>query len=1338
MRETRLYDYGNIHNSDRFSSGDIAFTTSDFDQLSFTPGTWAGLINGTVAWRVEEGDELIFENILTRKGLRLKLSSPLTCRPLLCASTADSLKLVEVLVSCYTSKVGCILLRIRITIPPTDLSAAITYEEICRQAIPATCITCMADVDGDPVIGRSDGSCAVVKFSDGASPRMNLIPFAPSAIGDSENQGTGDDTSMVSGGSDESAPSHRSVASSMSFGLMTRLFGSPRGTPNVAARNAVEADSHEPRHTISSARRPREEKMSYRKTMDKVICVTKVTLDVKALMSLHQSGRLCVFVATDASYKYVNDMVLPVKLSAGLANHFLMTGPNESIIAAVVADEDPHADSLRIYSVAAKVRGERAIGLSATQIAMRRGPVDRIVSASFIGEDVIIGSESGFVSGVLNVPSDLDDGTGIPTGTLWTALDDMEQPFGLSSIVDAAHPDPRDHLLQAHRFSVSAVAKALRMENPGLATRAQIAETVRTTVFDQDGENMWNRVKARAEHITKSEDLLVRDLCMVGGVGLVVARQRSLSVMRGLLEFEQKAVENRAHLLLNREAVTSPAVGWMLSSHAACQVTASRYALENNNADAKNEFKFMLSTATCFSSVDTDDPLLDRSARRCGLGLEGDLEFSNLGSAIMSSLSVIEPGVPLVLLLQSLAEMDLLLVAAEQASNALPVSSMFASGMSWLLKSGSAAYALVDSWIDKTAAVVHRPEQTDWRTEKAYRFFITASQWCSKESVPEADIRCAAKLASVTPEEVMLTEKIDAQEDVVMAGDGRDLKGDLDIVQFRKRLGFWLLERAVRMFETNAAPKSAAAASLEAMDCAPDRKRHEMMRASAFTRFLDAGNLEYALIAILRDPYEGEHDSDFSIQESTALRDAVGLFVDAVADAGRLQWLADCKLPAPLSVLCGLALERRARAADALNLRHITRAVNFPESSEPSMAVDESQSVTKEVKKYEQLYSWHVLHDDMASAATSALEWGERLSDEGLSTIRNAVSNDSARLSVDQQMRLLLEWTKAKCEAWAYALSATQLESPERRYIARSRFSLLADRSQSRKGIVSESWVSRRHLLAHAQGRVLTAMLSEGESNDTRMQFFQFVVSPDSVLLLPQAEGLRWVTSMLLHNRPSYDNVLLCAELGSAWREEVGESLLVDVVREAANRASQQSITSFGYAELDELLRAVVSTGGKLETSRNWNLIALESALATSAGAVACPQWLVDAAAWGSASFAEGTTVTERLFSGRKRGDAAGVVRALLRHHRPVDAAKVLIVGLRSQGRATGSSGNKGVIYVPYSAIDATMEMLAQCADDYPDAEVYRRQLEACTMTHISKMEEQTQNRNPELMDVVA
>lgn len=1339
MRETRLFDYGNINDSGRFTRGDIVFTCADLDDLGTTRGTWAGLAGETIAWRVEEGKALIFENIVSRKGFRLNFSAPLTCRPLVLTEANQASKTIEVLVSCYTSKHGCVLVQIRLNMPVPGVNATIAHEEICRRSFPSTWITCMADVDGDYVIGRKDGTCAIVRFKDGTPANMDLITFAPGAHAGIQGSSIAEDTSMVSGESVESLPSQRSVASSISFGLMTRFFGSPRVGATSAGRNTVEANSHEPRLVSSSSRPSREEKRgSYWRSMDAVLCVAKMKLHVKAFASLHASGRVCVFTFGGTCYDYIADIMLPVTLASGLVTHFLVTGLDGSVIAAVLADEDPNADSLRVFHITAKRRGERSLALATTPIATRMGPVDPIVSASFSGEDVIVGSRSGFVSGVLNVPSEVDDGTGIPTGTLWTAFDDIERPFGLAKILNDACQNPKDQLLQAHRFSVEAVSKALRLENPDSVSREQLEAIVLNTIFDQDDDNMWQRVKARAEHITKSEELLVRDMCAVEGVGLVVARQRSLFVFRGLLEAEQKAVQNQAHLLLDRGRLKSAKVGFFLASHGLCQVLAAQYNLEGKDSTAKSELKFMLSIVMSFSGVETDIPLTDRLAQRYCTEMDEEMSSSDFKSAIQSLSSALQPGAPLLNFLQTFSEVDLLLVAAEQASNALPVSSMFASGRSWLMKTHSSSYWLTDSWIGKSSKESQSgPEQAAWRSEKAYAFFLTASQWSLKgKEVSDLDVGCAVQLAGLTPDEVNVSDALEDGEDVIMAGTARPEPLGPSISKFRAHLGFWLLERAVRMLESSGASQSAAAASLEAMQLAPDTNRYEMMRASAFTRFLDAGSVEHALNAILKDPFPGDPNAGASSLESNALRDTVGLLVDAVADKGTLNWLAECNLPEPLGVLCGLALQRRARASEAFNVRYVLDGIHF-KSGDQMVESQTTEGLKRPVNGYEQLYSWHILRDDVSSAATSVLEWGERLSAEGLSTIRKCFVTESPNLSTESKLKILLEWAKTKCEALGYALAAAQLEPPHRRFIARSRFSFMAGAGNERKGLVSESWVSRRLLLAHAQSKVLTRMVSDENSSDTRVQFVQFVTSADSVLLLPQVEGVRWVISML-SERASYENMLLLAELASAWREEVGDRLLTDVVKMAAAKASDQSLTSFSYPELDDLLGAIVSNGGEVEGCRNWNLIALESALSSSAGAVACPQWLVDAAAWGSEAFAQGTSTKAQLFSGQRRGDAAGVVRTLLRNRRPVDAAKALMVGLNSVQRNSEGADSMERFYVPYSAIDATMEMLAQCADDYPDAGLYRKRLGELTTKHITKMGERARVGAGDSMEVEA
>lgn len=1317
MRETRLFDYATPGEVGKFASGDIVISARDVQRASHQHGKWAGLLDGLTAWRVEEGNNLLIENALTRKGLRLRFSTQISCQPLLRAASDDATTTIEAFLSCFLGRAGCTVIQIRISLPRNISSGGITYEEVSRQVLTTTSITSMADIDGDVVVGCADGTCALVRFVVGSSRRITIVPFAANPVTSNVNRNQGENTSMVSGASDESDASHRSVASSMSLGLMSRLFGgSPHGGSGTP-RNATERTSQEHRAFPNFSRRGREDRNSGKNVIDKVLDVAMVKLYYKAVVSLHESGRICVYVFKEGMYHFVTDIVLPVKLSSGSVDHFLLTGPTESVIAVVMVDEDPRSDSLRLFNVTAKLRQDRNANLSFTQIAAREGPIDRIVSASFTGEDVIVASESGYISGVLNVPNDPEHNSGIPTGTLWTALDDVDQPYGMGRILDEVMPDPRDQLLHAHRFSSSAIAKALRLENPAFATRTDVTTAVRGTVFEDDESAMWKRLKSRAEQITKSEDLTIRGVSCVEGIGIIVARQKAVYALRALLEPEQKAIGNPIHLLHDKHLRKMSETVTMLSSHGVCQILASQFLNETNDGDPSDKLRFMLMMASSFSAISEALPITDlflnqQAFRRSDGGSTEQCEFR---SAIDLARSTLEPGPRLLSFLHSASEMEMLSLAAEQCADILPVSSMYASGISWL----SRYREQVQVSMAKPEVLQDNQERTDQEDtdlaskalSKAYKSLLTATECCvSSTVISNEDIECAMTLAGLSDN--ILSEQPEACDDIIMSeGSGK----------IRDNLGFWLLERSVRLLESSSAPKTAACAALEAMSLAPDKRRHEMMRAAAFGRFLDAGELQQALTAILSDPYKEGGESQTSIEESGALRDAIDLFVNAAADRSLLRWLSDTQLPEPLHVLCGMALERRARASDAIHIRYL---LTPQRPSEGDLRPNDSPSLGdtgRPICEYEQLYSWHMLRGDGSSAATAALEWGERLCREGLSSIRNAVMNQSHQLLLDQQIKLLLAWAKSKCDAWSYASTAGQLESKERRYVVRSRFSLLADEGQKRFGIASISWISRRHLLAHAQGRCFTGMLSDIDTDSTTGQRIQYLLAHDSPLLGEHNEGVRWVISALLRC-PTYDNVLLCVELGSAWREEIGDFALMEVVQNAASLASQKAVATFNYTELDDLLQSISSVEGPVESSRNWSLLALESALSTTAGVFACPQWLVDAAAWGTSAFAEGITSSGRSFSGRRKGDASGVVRALLRNHRPVDAAKLLLVGLASQAKRPETDGIGKAFYVPYSAIDATMEMLVQLEDEYEEAEVYRKLLAKHTSSHTSRM----------------
>lgn len=1346
MRETKLYRYGCAREVETFPTAEIVFPTSLLHQSALL-GTWAGLVDFSTAWRVEDGRVLVFENIFSRKGLRLDLSAPLTCKPLLRAAGVDGTRFMEVLLSCHSR--ACILLRIRVAIPASGSSADYTYEEISRLILQHSSVTCMADVDNAVVIGFDNGSCGRVQFSDGSNADISITTFSahPTIIADPRRHG--ENTSLVSGLS-EDALSHRSAASSISFGLMNRLFGAPRVPTNTVTSNVLEATSQTLTQSPRFLKRGREDRLSQKESRDRVLDVAKVNIDGKVVASLHESGRICVYVAWENEFQFTADIVLPIKLSKGLVSHFLLTGPPDSVLAVVMCDEDPNADSLRMFDVAAKIRGERSMTLASTQITKRDGPIDRVVAASFTGDDVIIASETGFVSGVLNASNDINTNVGIPTGTLWTALDDVDELFGVGKILDNVVCEPWGPLIQAHRFSTNAVAKALRLPDPASLTRAEVEETIRTTTFDSDAENMWKRVKIRADYITKSEDMLVRDLCFVAGVGLVVARRAFLFVLRELLEPEQRAIGSSTHLLSAREPVINRKLAYLLSSHAACQVIASQFSNEvgkENEIDGiKSKLTFMLRMSASFSHVVTDVPLSERIALQDGELSGNAMNTDSLFPSVVSNMvTVLEPGPALLSFLSRSSEMEQLLLAADQVADALPIAAMFASGLSWLWQfrtKTSGPRTGVENvtrahGVNEGEDLGEDSEEPSVFLRKAYACLVNAANWCEKDmELIEEDVLCVLDLAGLSDNDLGTNEERNLEEDVSMDDNPGSLPNGPRASEIRQNLSFWLLERSARLLEGSGAPKSAAAVALEAMSRAPDRRRHEMMRAAAFSTFLDAEELKHALTALLREPHMTANAPLIVVEESDALRDAIGLFIDAVADRGELQWLAGSTLPEPLRVLCGQALERRARAADAMHLEVRAREKRGPADFFRRLDSKETEITSRNINPYEQLYSWHVMRGDESSAAICALEWGERLSNEGLGAIRILTVNSVVNLAVEEQLGLLLSWAKLKCQAYSYASSAAHLERVNRRYIARSRFSILrSGKGKHTKAIVSVSWASRRHLLAYAQTRVFAEMLSSQEGDVSISQTVPYLTSPNSNLLTEERDGIMWIGTMLTR-KASYDKMLLCMELGYAWREEFGDEVIIDVVKRAASLASQKSVLNFGYTELDDLLQALFSMEGQ-DSSKNWSLVALESALSVTAGMIGSPQWLVNAAAWGTRTLAGSTEGSEQNFCGRKRGDAAGVVRALLRNHRPMEAARVLLMGLANQENIDSDKANTK-FYIPYSAVDATIEMLENVEDDCIEAKTYKKKLRDSINAHTARMERLMKDRTGDRMEVMA
>ena len=1316
MRETRLFDYAVPAEATAFPSHHITVPLFA-PPPTFTPGTWSSLVRDTLSWRVETASSIIFENIITHKGFILNFSSPLTCRPLF---TVEPQSILLTAVS-YGNRNTCTVLHIRIN-PSFENSASSPCEELARATLTGTTVTTIARVDDDIVAGLSDGNAAVVGAPSQNSTNINLSRFAPLPFSKVDHRrDQGEDTSMVSRESTDSVSSNRSMASSMSMGLMNRLFG---GSPRVSnPGNRMPGASVDHSH-IQLSSHFRESLRARNASGDGVLAVANVKAEAKALFTLHESGRICMFICRNAQYQFVGDTALPVKLSAAKVDQFLLTGQNGSAIAVVISDEDPSADSLCVYNVTSKLRQNSAV-LSCTHIAKRDGPIGRVVSAVFTGDDVVVGTDSGALSGLLNVSSEIDGTTGIPSGTIWTAVDDVDKPFGLGRALDEVSPTYRGPLVSAHRFSAHAVAKALRSPDSMSVTRDDVLEAVNTLEFEDDEDSMWKRLKVRAEQIAKIEDMRVRDVTMIDGAGIVVARQSCMYILRGLAESERKAFGNCSQLLNDRVSCAKGEVARALSSHAVCQVLASEYRVANVAGHVDQKVSFMLSICSRFSEIVSGVPLSDILLGGFASSEHDNVVFPDFSTAIRYGLSVIEPGSKLLTGLLESSEFEPLTAAAEQAADTLPISAMFASGIAWLgmyRKESSKSSDGTGAGGLQEEAFVQEDDRLENMLKKAYGFLVAAAQWCDREDASgDEDSQCAIGLAGLSTVYRRSFEYNPADANAVMT-DGPTpsslLPNGPNEKLTRAHLGFWLLERSVRLLESSGAPKDAAAAALEAMDRAPDAKRHEMMRAAAFSRFLDAGDLEQALTAIISDPFQGRDDSLVFSEESGALRDAFGLFVNAVADYGKLKWLAEYDLPEPLRVLCGQALERRARAADPLHIGdYIIRNHHiFHPSYDKDLEIAEED---RRATDYELQYSWHIMREDAPSAAAAALEWAERLTREGQGLVHRVINGKPPILVGEHQIRLMLVWVRAKQDALTLASAAAQLRPRKERYIARSRFSiLLQEQSGKCSAVVDVEWVLRRQLLAHAQCKCLITYLSQcerGEAPDVR-----YLMGPGSPFLGETREGVAWAVSML-SNEPSYENMSLTAELCRAWEDEIGDGPLRDAVRLAARNASSCGVKDFSYSDLDKVLQELISAPDSKRSKRNWYLIAFESALAMLSGTRSCPQWLLDAAAWGTTPFGNGTNLAHRQFTGRVRGDAASVVRTFLRYNRPTDAARVLLSGLAAQEKRP-----RAPFYVPYSAIDATLEILSQLSDAFPDAELYHRKLSERATAHLTRMDEMT------------
>lgn len=1234
MRETRLYSFA--------LPG--VFNTAPAVQISVptttTPpspeATWAGLALGTIAWRVEQhASSIVLEHIISRVALRLNLSSPLAVRPLLQPASSSPDAALSLQLICHAHDSSSTFVHLHITRSLRAAPGLPPVTERSRQFLSAKRVTAVLPSPFAPTDVALGLLDGRVALLGSDSPTPQLEPV--------------------------SAPPDRSQTTDSRLSVMSRLF-------TTSTQPAAVGDA--------------------------VVALAATSENPALLAALHASARVTLYTPNNDTLSFMADTRLPATL-ASAATHALHPGPSGSVVAVVRTDEDPRPDALRVFAI----RPSRS-GPSVVSLASRAGPTPRVAGVARAGDAVIVALDDGGLWPVVVAAS-------APQRSVWSASAELDRPFGLARALDTAVASPRERLLLAHRIPARAIARALRLQD-GDYPRANIATALTPSNNEEDDEEtrtQLSRVLTRAEQGARTLELRVRDVAVDSSLGsVVVARGDGLFVLRRMSAAERVVAAREGEPLDCGEEVKGPAA-WLLASHAACQELGARFLREAAAGHGTETLSFMLRMATSFSERVPHEPLTDLLVRN---GLENSLERgsrTSLSDATGVLCSTLEPGTSLLSTLFWSNEMVALEEAANMSLNLVQVSASFALGMVLLDRhKREVALLTAESGLDIPPA---EGEMTDASVppstlDKAFALLVRAAELCYEgDTRPEYDISCALGIAGVT-------KAVDTNSTRILLAPKGNISNipssGLDEPPAIADAGFWLLERAVRYLESSAHPGRAAAAALEAMNYAPDKQKHEMMRAAAFNRFLDAGMLELALKALLSEPYQDDQEADLNVDEAAALRDAIGLYVNTVADRNELDWLAKQVLPEPLYVLCAQALERRARAAEAFKMSSRPTTSEMP-AKPIELEADLAELVERErpVSEYEQLFSWLVTRGDHASAASCALEWAERLSREGLATIRAVDGNRNFKslMSAEMFMSLLVVWAKTKCDALACALAATQLMPPDSRYIVRSRFSLVALEAENidseADAVIDISWLSRRHLLAHAQWKHLMTILNDCQAGILALDNVRHLTTDGSHFLTETRAGVHYVASMLA-KIATHDALLLCVEMCAAWRREIGDSVLIDAVRAAAAAAARREIDTFDYPQLDALLKTVNSFGDDDRGTRNWHLIALESALSACAGMVSCPQWLVDAAAWAGAP----TFV-------RTKGDPAAVARAFIRNNRPVDAADVLLAGLATLARSTEPG-----VCVPYTAVDATLEALMQVHDDFSAAaDRHKRLLEA-------------------------
>ena len=1286
MRETRFYSYlpeSAVSSSNVYSIHPITPWNHATDYLApeLGPPVRSAGLAGFFSWRVVDGNNIVLEHVVQCTGLRVAFPGPLSCAPVVSVGeTRTSLRLIAAFATEAGSEIVCL-----------DITTGESAPQIrkAQAAIDADVVSALCDAGEACIFGLASGRCGnAIRARAGDNLYIKMFDVPEGAGLQSHTE----DDDINSHNSDISRRSITGTATTQQTpGLLSRLFQTSR---NPFATPATTARDHRspfatPRPSSTRSNRgsinpfgatPRTTRRANAQhgpspAEERVEALANLQVEETCLVALHANGRIVAFLAgRDGEFRYAGETNLGLKLAKNFARQSLLETGDQHLAAVLTVDEDPQADSVRVFAVGLKWQIGRTVVITCRQLVKRSGPIEKVVDAVVLGNDVIVATETGVISGPMQSTDPDDKGVGLPNCVFWTAVDDVEHQAGLGNCINSILEDPMERLLCAHRFSVDVISKALRLNDLPTTNRGALEKRIRELDFGDEKNAAFAKAQARAEFLMVDMDLPLRGLQMIPGVGLVAARNCGLFVFRQLLVDEKGTLGREMPEFAEYNQLTGP-IACLAASHGSAQVFCAQLARMSRTDQSFDPQQFLVHQTLRFSQVErhyalTDRLVIQRAQELHSATEEGAMtDVTYFVHAVQHVQQTLAPGSTSLRYLFDAGETAALSKAADISGDIVPVSCMFASGLWWLEELIQLKETMGEDihTLTGTDAMQDVNDSDDYEDasrpnakimlEKSYGFLVGAARLASSSDGPQQDdIECVTHLANI-PRNAMRKEEDEMRDEIRPDSPVSGMEDD----PVRDELGYWLLERTVRLFEKAGSPKSAAAAALEAMKLAPSRDLYETMRAAAFGRFLDARNLPTALEAMLKPPFNHLEAPSISKSEASALRDGMGLFVNAVADGGMLRWLVERNLPEPLTSLTAHTLARRARAAEPLDIDAELGAM-FAEDEE------QLQTLKRRLRsEYETLYAWYIRNQNEPGAAGAALEWGERLQGEGLRQVLQASVGHLQVPPYEAQLRLLMTWANTKGKAFSCAHAAVQLLPEGRQYFVRSRFSV-AGQEKETDGIVDAEWAARRNLLARTQSVCIARLLSS-ESADEKAERASFLFAAGLQCLSDGLQGVQWVIETICGD-PTLDNIRDAVELAAAWTEELGPHVLEAVVSSAARTAV------LGNDKFDWACLSVILEDASMFSEKNWPLVALKATCQAQGNP---PQWLVDAAA---------------------RRDGAAVARAFLAAGRPVHSAQVLLAQYAIGGKSAG---------VAYSAIDATIMKLKMSAES--EAQRYREEL---------------------------